>query len=1278
MQLSLEPVFVRFFNDWTLPMKRVVGIIAATLLSACTSLWANPNTTGWKLLMDNKPLEAKEIFIKNTADRDKSVAGEAFRGLSEVCQFIGDDNGAARYYFQSGLVEKQAGLLCAGILNAYHFSRTASGASFKEGYRLLSDISEKPGIFSGEFKDLLAERYLNDGDIHKAQKIVNSLGCIRTWMMIGPFDNISNSGFNSIYPPETEVNFAKTYPAKDGNSTKWNLVDNTAATGWIFLDNHTDAINAAFYFYCTVLSDRQQIATLAFGASGSFKVFVNGSLVVADSVFRNTGIDMFMRPITLNKGSNSLLVKLCHEGGNRAVGEGRLSNFNVRLLDEFYKPLKKVTYNVAPCAPGAATGALCASSAPSPLVDSIITPLKNKLRGSGDDIDAALLCMRAYNSMEKTDEGQLLAKQFLKKYPESSLWRQLYSESLTRSKKYTEGQTELKTAYTLSHLNYAAWSTELYTVAKNADPRKVLEFIESSPSPCAGSLDALLTRLTAHTELGKRAEALEDIGLIEKNHALEYSGLTTLAAVYFGQGENKKAEKTIRQYLRHERTNALLYKTLANTALKQGSPNKAADIILEGLSYSPCNAMAYYYLADMYYGAKQYEKALSSIDRCLAIRPFDADALNLRGNILITLGEKNKAQQAFSDAIAFTSDDFNAWENLRALRDKPTLESLAPLPPADSIIKASADWKFRNNENGAILSLVNDVFFYPSRCSRQRTFMVVRLPTQNAIDAWKERTIGYNDYFQTVSIERAYSFSSTGSQTQADVSDNKIVFKALQPGDCIVLEWSIKNFFMGEMARHVYGEEDFQRAYPVFDGRLRLVTPQSDTIPYRVYGDSLTVTVSPRDDYRVAQFGRGPYKNMLDETYMAADWLQRRKVTYSTFQSWSQIVAWYDDLTRHKNDNTLELKALADSLFAGCPTPEEKVARMHRYITGAIRYSYVPFRQSGWIPQQAHDVLATKIGDCKDMASLGKSLLTCAGIPAYLVLVNTDCRQYIDHALIGPDFNHCILCYVLGGKDRFLDLTDNNLSARTLPKEDQGALALVIRAGTSSTTTLPFDKPENRVKRRDITVTVDKTGLLRERGATLRTGIYAAQYRDLFRFESDEKKHSIMRQMLARTYPDLTLDTFAIDTLLASTSDSLNYRYAFTAKNAVNFSGSTAIVALHIPDALEPDEYPVEEQRHFPIDLYRTDYDISRQETNGDINFPQGWKPISLPQAVTLTSPFGSYSIRFSQKGNTIAYQRKAVFNFNIQIPPGDYAQLRGFLNTISKADAVQLLFFTH
>jgi tetratricopeptide (TPR) repeat protein len=1237
---------------------------------------SNPNSDGWHLLMDNKPYEAREAFKKNADSRDASVAGEALRGLSEVCDFLGEETDAMRYSFKSGLTQKNAALFSAGIMNVYSF-RSGASASIKDGVTLLTQLTKKNTIFTGEFQDLLAQRYGSDGDMSSARKIVATMASVKNWMMIGPFDNISNSGYNTIFPPESLIDFSKTLPGKDGNLTRWFPLANDAATGWIFTEEHSSATNAVVYYYCTVTTDQERFVHLSFGASGSFKIFLNRQLTLADSVFRNTGVDMFVQRVRLEKGANTLLVKLCHESGNPLAGSERLSNFNLRFLDERFAPAQHLSFSTVVPPNQVRAQASYASLAPSPLLDSMFLPLVTRLKNNPDDLDAAVLCMRSFNGADKTDEGQTLARTYLAKFPKSSLWHQFYGESLMRAKKYTESQTSFKTAYTVCSDNRAAWSNELATISKTADPRQILEFIGKSPPACAGSLDALMAEAKAHSELGNRAEALKNINEIEKNHSTDFAAIVTLVDLYRDQGDVRKAQKLMTAYLKHDRTNIDIYKMLAGLSLKQGDMSKAVDVILDALDYCPGSADLYYSLANMHYSIKKFTKALAYIEKCCSIMPADANALNLKGNILVSLNERDRALSAFNDAIEFTRDDFNAWENIRTLQNKPSLESLAPLPVVDSVISQTRNWAHFHNESGSILSLIEDVFIYPSRCSRERTFMVVHLPTQEAIDTWKERSIGYNKYFQDLSIEQAISYTAGGAQVQADIMDNRIVFKSLQPGDCIALEWSLKNYYSGEMARHVYGEEDFQRSFPVFDGRLRLVTPRTDTVPFAIHGDSISVNATNRDDYRVADFNRAPYKNPLDETFSAFEWPGRRKVTYSTFSGWGDIVKWYDGVTRHKLDNTLELRALADSLFKSCATPQEKATAMHRYITGTIRYSYVPFRQSNWIPQDAHDVLATKIGDCKDMASLGKSLLDYAGVPACLVLVNTNVRHFTGNAFVGPDFNHCILCYSIDNKDHFMDLTDNNLSASSLPKDDQGAMALIIRPGESALTVLPSEPPEKRVKRRTIVATVDDSGALIERGKTLRTGIYAAQYREIFRFESEEKKRSTMHKILSRYYRDLTLDSFSIGSTLNSVSDSLSYSYAYRANNAVTFSGATAILALHTPDNIEPDDYPVENKRRFPVDMYHADYDICSMETKGELVFPKKWRPIILPEKISLSSPWGEYHFDFTQKGNTIRYVRTAAFHFNAMVQLADYERLKGFLNSISKADAVQLLFYT-
>jgi tetratricopeptide (TPR) repeat protein len=1262
-------------------LRRFVGqaVFPVTLLLMiarfCTAESANPNDTAWSLLIGNKPLEARQIFLKNTGSKDKMVAGEAYRGMSEVARFLGDDEGEAVARFKSCMADNQTALFAAGLFTSYSFGRTSEGYKIKEGYSLLRELAKKPSIFCGQYQDLLIERFASDGNVGEAQRIIKDMGIVRTWMFIGPFDNISNSGYNRVFPPETEIDFTRIYPAKDGNDTKWNVLDNKAPSGWIFTEHHSASRNAVFYFYCTVASKSAQQANLAFGASGSFKIFLNGACVGADSVFRNTGADVFIQRVALRAGNNSLLVKLCHEWSSSLSDEARLSNFQLRFLDNAYVPCKNISYSLAPVQPDKGIARPCASAS-SPLVDTIVGTLSARLKKKPADMDAAILLIKTYNGLEKTDDGQILTRLCLKKYPASSLWHQLYAESLLRAKKYTEGETELKTAYSFCRKNQLAWAKELRSVAQRSDPGKVLDFIENSPEPVKSSITALIATINANMGLENKAEVLKNIGELEKKYSLNETGCAVLAGIYIEQGDAKKAENLIHEYLSHRHTGSRMYKALASLAIKQGDLRKATDIIFESLTYDPNNAAMYYTLASLNYSGKKFGAARDYIDKCCSIMPADADALNLRGNVLISLGDTNLAKQTFTDAIRFTSDDFNAWESLLKLQNKQALESLAPLPSPDSLIQATRSWDARSHENGAILSWFEDVFVYPSRCSRERTFFVVALGTQKAIDTWKEYSIEYNSHFQALTVTRALSCRADGSQVQADVMKNKVVFKSLQPGDCIVLEWSLKNYFMGDMAKNIYGTREFELFYPVFDTRLRLITPARDTVPYRVFGDSIVAATSLRDDYRVAEFRHPAHKNALDETFTATDWPEKKKVNYSTFSSWSDIVTWYDGLTRHKQDNTLELKALADSLFTGCENALQKVAKIHEYITGSIRYSYMPFRQSGWIPQDAHDVLATKIGDCKDMASLGKSLCDIAHIPSCLVLVNTEVRHYTDHTCIGPDFNHCILCYTVDGSDRYLDLTASDFAMTCLPKDDQGALALLIRPGTDRAITLPFDKPEADVKHRTVVSSLDGKGTLKESMSTMRTGRFAGEFRQRFRFLSEEKRNADMHRILAQTYPDITLDTFTIsgqNTL----GDTVATLVASTARNTVTFSGTTAIFPLSIADNVESNGYPVEEKRTFPIDMSRAWYDISTTELSGKITYPASWRPISLPKNVTIDSPFGSYRMEFGRKGSTITFHRSATFTLDKQLPASEHGRLKAFLNSVSKSDVVQLLFFT-
>lgn len=1236
---------------------------------------SNPSAQGWTLLLQNKPQKAREVFRAHCTDNDPALAGEAYRGLSEVDKFLGNDRDACRNYFASYLKDNNSLYLSCPLLDVILFSRSAWGYQIKEGYKVLKKLSKQQDIFAGQFQEDLAERYLNDGNYKKAATIIKQMGCIKMWCFIGPFDNISHSGYNKVYPPEKEINLSAQYRGKDGNLAKWHPLVSSPASAWIFVEDHLPISNAINYFYCCVQSPIDQEVVLSFGASGMFTIFLNNTVVLADSVFRNTGSDMFLQRVKLFKGANPLLVKLGHEWGQPSDDGVKLSNFSLRFLDRKYAPLSGISVSTEPAPPHPGIPAP-SNLRPQPMVDSVVGSLSRRLEKNPDDIDAALLLLHFYNRVEMTDEGQTLASAWIKRYPNSAVLHLLLQESYFRAKKFTDAEAEAKAAYQAAPSNFNAWAGELSIVAESGDAQRIIQGIEQSPPHCKSSFNAEIKKLNAYAKLGNRNEIMKGIARLEKNHCFNSTAITILASSNVEQGTVRKAKKLIKRYLKHDRTCTSLYRLLSQIALKSGNVSEAMKALYKGLVYTPVDANAHFSLSRLALYSKNHDEALRRIDKALAIMPAGAQLLNLKGSILEAMGDKKGAKQAYRNAIALTNDDFNAWDNLRSLESKPGLDSLAPLPSVESLIEKSASWEKRYSENGAVLCYSDDIFYYPSKCSKERQFLVVYCGTQNAIDLWKEYTCGYNSNFQSCAITRALTVKSGNRQVPADIGGNQVVFKSLQPGDCIVLEWTIKNFYFGEMAKHVWGEQSFQIPFATHGQQFRLVTPVNDTIPYTVYGDSLHIRTAIKTDYHVITVSRPPYDELIQEKHRASDWNENPKVTYSTFSTWSQIADWYASLTAHVKDNALEVQALADSLFHGAPTTAEKLKRIHHYINNTIRYSFVSFRQSGWIPQAAHDIIATKIGDCKDMASLGKILFEKAGVPANLVLVNTQLRTYCDHASIGPDFNHCILSYTLDGKKRFVDFTDNSTPLSVLPPGDQAAMALVIDSSTTGPVLLPLDSAQDRRIERTVVAKLDEHGTLEESINTLRTGVLASGFRYDYRHVSPEKRTLQLHEILSKEYPDIAIDTFFI-TDIDSLSDSLRYCYAYRAKNTVTRSGAAAVFSFHLPDAVEAKEYPTAEKRYTPIDVTDARIGIGTQKLHAEVTIPAGWKPLSLPQNYSFSSPYGTYELAITRTGKVITCDRNAQFTAYRPIPIEEYDRFREFMNAVAKADAVQLVFTT-
>ncbi len=1223
------------------------------------------NKAAWDLLMANQPLQARTEFEKNVQSPDPKVAGEACRGLTLIAQFLGQNDLVPKWVFESFRKDADTLAFKAEWGNVISFSRTWAGHNLQTGYDVSEALSKHPSLLMNSMAAELAIRKVNDGDLGGARELEEHEGLVRQWWAIGPFSNISGSGFDKAYPPESEVDLGKSYEGKNGNQVHWFPLESKVPSTWIYSQNHLPSANGILYFASQVESPRDCKAFISFGASASFKVFVNDRLVLADRVFRNTGEDAFVQEIRLHKGPNRILIKL----GN----EDRYSNFQARVLDSTGNTFADLKTSAPegsyPHDPGAAP-----DLKKSPNLERITAYLRGRLEQDPRDYDAAVLLMDAYDFEDLNDSGEVWASLQLKKHPGSAMWLSFMAEALKRSEQTTRAEEYWKAAYRGSPYCYLGWDYELNRLSKSAEPEAVLNFIRNSPAEFQGKQEALLAAMWKLGQEGRKAEALDAFAKIEAGSEFTFETAAVLAAVYGAEGKKDEAEKTWEKLIQYDHMNVQAYQALGNLYIQSGNLNKAAETFAEGSRYLPDNPDLPLNLANMLMQNKQYPEAEKALAAAEVLAPTHEAVLSLKGNLLLLMGKKDEARKALLQSVACNYNDFGSWDKLQEMDGRPTFESLAHLPPVDSLLDAAKTWDGLKQEKSSIVSYIEDVFYYPSRAVRRRYFMVVYIPSQEAANASTQYDLPYNSNYQTLSVNRAYTHKASNSEVDAEVRGSSVVFKSLEPGDAIVMEWTLKDDYDGDMARQAWGQFPFKRASSTYDTRLRLYMAGDDTIGYTLRGRDIEREDREYSNIKERTFRYKPYTVSPEDRFIPQNDVSAPDVIYSTFSDWSQISNWYANLTENKSDVAPILRRLADSLFQDAASDSQKVARVQQFVSSSISYSSLPFRQSGWVPQAAQEVLASRLGDCKDKAALAKSLLGIAGIQSHLVLVATRNEYDTRPGPIGPYFNHCILAYSLNGRQRYLELTDPNLYWSRLSKYDQGSMALVIEPGNSKLTHLPLDAPSERTIVRKVQFTLSDSGNASIASETLRRGIATDGIRYTYRFLSADEQKTEMRKTLAEDYPDIVLDSLGFGDLSPAT-DSLPYFYRYHAQGAVKTSGRTRIFNLTIPDKLTSQEIPLNEPHAEGLNLYGVSFSVGNYDQSGSILFPADWKLMDIPAPVTLESPYGKYSLTFAVKGRTLTYQRKASFNLGETVPPEEVQKTRDFLTHIAQSDDIQLVF---
>jgi hypothetical protein len=385
--------------------------------------------------------------------------------------------------------------------------------------------------------------------------------------------------------------------------------------------------------------------------------------------------------------------------------------------------------------------------------------------------------------------------------------------------------------------------------------------------------------------------------------------------------------------------------------------------------------------------------------------------------------------------------------------------------------------------------------------------------------------------------------------------------------------------------------------------------------------------------------------------------------------SWTPVAAWYREITTGKDKITDDLRGAAVRLTAGCDTPEEKIAALHRAVS-EIPYVALEMGTLSDVPHPAAEVLERNYGDCKDKAALLKALLAVVNIVSHYVLVRTTDSGALDRELYSPaEFNHVILCVPLPDGDRFLDPTLAGVPWNALPPNVDGAEALIVR-GIGELVTLPAASADENLTRIRVHATVNADGSAAGRATIAFFGQLAMLQRGmLLPVPPDRYREALEATLAPRLGSEVAIDALEVGNL-RDTALPLIITVGFTSPAYLQDAGPNRSGTLPI-FTYQPNAFRTVRERILPFQV-RMATSINLET---EITLPDGMKVVSLPAPVKYDGPLGRYEDSAISDGPIVTYTCDMATK-RVMLPPAEMEAIRAWSAILALEKRNGLQFF--
>lgn len=1077
------------------------------------------------------------------------------------------------------------------------------------------------------------------------------------WSMIGPFKNINGSGF--VIPHDIEkdkYNQAKVYVNHDGVKLSWVNPLYSAATGRIVFTQHLPnggwGNDAVYYANTFVTSDVDKAIQMQIGRSAAIKIWVNDKLVFENNHTVPFFYDLETVELNLKKGVNRILVKNATQK-NTEENSGTLyfwdgNNYEhdmlaIRFTDQNGKPLENLSSSFSSDLYNKEMTATSTSH-------SLVNHFKEQ-SSKNNNLWFDYCLLKSFLSENYSKQGEEF---FYYKYKANKpivFYSYLFAKMCQFNGK-TEKVYELLSKVDVNKTPFFGLEFEkLQDINLDTEPEKYFLALQNLSKISSSNLSLLNSYIDYYNKTGKQVEKDTFINQSIRKYPKYKADLETSLSNYkekeerFGPAEELKSQK---KSIKALKTGSQEYDI--NNAIDYYKDRKKKDKVLalykDKIYFTPHISTNYNEFASYLKEIEKYDDAESVLKTSLQINPYQSGVYESLGDIAKLQGDIDKALVYYrkGNSLGTGSGIFGyasgIKEKIEQIVGSENYKKIFTTPSFNETLN-NPDWELvAENEDAIVLRYTKDCVLDTNNLVNIYQSLMIKILKESGIEKYNEFDMSFMGNITSAKIIKA-----NGTESTPEKSGSYVVIKNLEAGDIIQVEGHADI-----EAETIFGKNFNHQHFiffpnPVFYSKFDFAVPKGEFLGYKTHKmDKEPVKFTDSFNYDHYVWQNNNLQKIQEESAFPDYYDLYRSISISTIKNWEPVNDWYEQTTYQKTDLTYEVKEILDTLIKPGMTNVEMVQKIYNYITTKIRYSYVAFLNTRFVPKWPGNTVSAGIGDCKDVATLMITMLKAQGIESYYTLVKTNHYNRLE-TVPSMSFDHVIVCYIIDGKKQYCDLTTNFYPLYVLPEMDNDATGLLIKPGEKETFHLPDDLIDptktgakysidaELLADRDMKLSV-KAEYTGTAGGNLREQIFRTPKNKYNDFTSSYFGQDVFENSIYDKVDFSNLDDF---------SNPLKVEYSLTGKGFADKVSGLYIIRMPYLEAIRKNQAIIENNRTNRVDLEKV-LNVYPSEQIINLKIPAGYKLAETPQNITHNSVFSSYSVQFKPTTSGLQIIKKQSF----------------------------------